>query len=242
VSIALADTSDALNTRLWPRYHVSLPILISAEGDSSKIAIPGLACEISQRGMALYGGIDLQPGDLMEVEFQNSPKMRVSGIIRNRSGFCFGLEFLEAINSPETIADEWQSGGPDGQEEDVPSWKAWFATHRGDVSVGVSALLLLFAFLTAGSQSTQDQIVPTKTAQPSLTLSEQMLVSLGFAEAPDPPKVMGNPSVQVWEDLHTALYYCPGSELYGKTPNGKFAIQRDAQLDQFEPAMRKSCE
>lgn len=241
MSTALADISDGFNTRLWPRHQVSVPVLISAEGDPSKPAIPGLACEISQRGMALYGGIDLQPGDLMEVEFQNSPKTRVSGIIRNRSGFCFGLEFLESVNSPETIDEEWQPGSPEEQEE-VPSWKAWFATHRGDVSVGVSALLLLLAFLTAGSQSTQDQIVQTQPSQPSLTLSEQMLVSLGFAEAPDPPKAMGNPGVVVWEDLHTALYYCPGSDLYGKTPNGKLTTQRDAQLDQFEPAMRKSCE
>jgi hypothetical protein len=42
--------------------------------------------------------------------------------------------------------------------------------------------------------------------------------------------------------VHTALYYCPGADLYGKTPNGKLTSQRDAQLDQFEPALRKTCE
>ena len=52
---------------------------------------------------------------------------------------------------------------------------------------------------------------------------------------------MGNPNTQVWVDVHTALYYCPGSELYGKTADGKFATQRDAQQDQFEPANRKAC-
>jgi hypothetical protein len=45
----------------------------------------------------------------------------------------------------------------------------------------------------------------------------------------------------VWIDPHTALYYCPGSELYGKTAKGKFASQQDAQLDQFEPASRRAC-
>jgi hypothetical protein len=65
---------------------------------------------------------------------------------------------------------------------------------------------------------------------------------MGLAEAPDPPEYKGNPNAQVWVDLHTALYYCPGSDLYGKTPKGKTTSQRDAQLDQFEPASRKACD
>ena len=69
-----------------------------------------------------------------------------------------------------------------------------------------------------------------------------MLVAVGLAEAPPAPVYSGNPSTQVWVDLHTALYYCPGADLYGKTPKGKFTSQRDAQLDQFEPAYRKACD
>jgi hypothetical protein len=71
---------------------------------------------------------------------------------------------------------------------------------------------------------------------------DKLLISLGLAEAPEAPEYKGNPDTQVWVDLHTALYYCPGSELYGKTPKGKLASQRDAQLDQFEPASRKACD
>ncbi|MGA2857988.1 MAG: GAF domain-containing protein [Candidatus Sulfotelmatobacter sp.] len=75
-----------------------------------------------------------------------------------------------------------------------------------------------------------------------LSLFDRMLVSLGLAEAPEPPAYKGNPQTQVWVDLHTALYYCPGTDLYGKTPKGKFTTQRDAQLDQFEPAYQKACD
>jgi len=80
-------------------------------------------------------------------------------------------------------------------------------------------------------------------ANPDADLSffDRMLISLGFAEAPDPLEDNGNPSVQVWVDLHTALYYCPGADLYGKTTTGKYTSQRDAQLDQFQPAYRKTC-
>jgi hypothetical protein len=75
-----------------------------------------------------------------------------------------------------------------------------------------------------------------------LSLFDKLLISLGLAEAPEPPPDKGNPDVQVWVDPHTALYYCPGADLYGKTPKGKITTQRNAQLDQFEPASRKPCE
>jgi len=86
---------DSINTRRWPRYHVSLPVIIAVDTSATHIAVPGLVCELSRTGMELYGGVNLQPGDLMEVEFQTSDRVRVVGIVRCRSGFCFGLEFRE---------------------------------------------------------------------------------------------------------------------------------------------------
>jgi len=82
------------NTRRWLRHPVKLPVRIITANDVSEITIPGLTTEISQGGMALYGGIPLQPGDLMEVEFQTSNRFRVAASIRDRNGYCFGLEFL----------------------------------------------------------------------------------------------------------------------------------------------------
>jgi hypothetical protein len=71
---------------------------------------------------------------------------------------------------------------------------------------------------------------------------DRVLISMGLAEPPPAQEYKGNPDTQVWVDLHTALYYCPGDDLYGKTPKGKITSQRDAQLDQFEPAYRKTCD
>jgi hypothetical protein len=84
----------------------------------------------------------------------------------------------------------------------------------------------------------------SKQPAPDADLSafDKLLISLGLAEPPEAPEYRGNPDTQVWVDLHTALYYCPGSDLYGKTPQGKITSQRDAQLDQFEPANRKACD
>jgi hypothetical protein len=84
----------APNTRRWPRHQVKLPVRIITINGVSKIAVPGLTTEISRGGMALYGGVPMQPGDLMEVEFQTSSRLRVAGSVRDRDGYCFGLEFL----------------------------------------------------------------------------------------------------------------------------------------------------
>jgi hypothetical protein len=129
--------------------------------------------------------------------------------------------------------------------------------HRGDLALGASFVLFLVTIVWAISSdhptTSADSGNPAATANapskpkkrpapPKLSTFEQFLVSTGLAEAPPAPSYSGNPNIPVWVDVHTALYYCPGTDLYGKTPQGKIASQRDAQADQFEPASRKVCD
>jgi hypothetical protein len=100
---------DSINTRRWPRYHVHLPVIVAADVGAENIAVPGLVCELSRSGMEVYSGVNLQPGDLMEVEFQTSGRIRVAGVIRSRSGFCFGLEFCAVRTEPDGAPDEPES-------------------------------------------------------------------------------------------------------------------------------------
>src|SRR6266404_5291793 len=80
------------------------------------------------------------------------------------------------------------------------------------------------------------------SSQPQLSWFSSLLVNLGLAQVPArAPAYVGNPDAPVWVDVHTALYYCKGSDLYGKTPGGRFSTQRDAQEDQFESASRLAC-
>ena len=91
------------------------------------------------------------------------------------------------------------------------------------------ALVILFVLVSSGSNA-------------NLSWYEALLVNLGVTRAPEPAQVFdGDPSARVWIDEHTRLYYCPGSDLYGKTPGGRFANQLDAQKNQFEPASRTFC-
>lgn len=138
--------------------------------------------------------------------------------------------------------------------------KSFLREHPGDLALGAAAVLFLITILWAissdGPTTSADSgnpkanaaaSTPAKTKKqappaPELSFFEQLMVGLGLAEAPPPPSYMGNPNVPVWVDVHTGLYYCPGTDLYGKTQQGKIASQHDAQLDQFEPASRKVCD
>jgi GAF domain-containing protein len=124
--------------------------------------------------------------------------------------------------------------------------------RRGDIYLAIAVILVVvvigWGILSNHSVSATGSPTAAATAhrkpapEANLSLFDRMLIGLGLAEAPPAPEYRGNPNTQVWVDLHTALYYCPGTDLYGKTPKGKFTSQRDAQLDQYEPAYRKSCE
>jgi hypothetical protein len=69
------------------------PVFIAVPGATNKV-VPGLVSKISRAGMELYAGVNLQPGEVMEIEFRTTGRtICVAGTVRNRSGFCFGLEF-----------------------------------------------------------------------------------------------------------------------------------------------------
>jgi putative methionine-R-sulfoxide reductase with GAF domain len=125
-------------------------------------------------------------------------------------------------------------------------------SRRGDVYLAI-AVILVACVIRWGVWSTHAASATGRTATAAaahrnpapdadLSLFDRALIKLGLAEAPEPPQYKGNPETRVWVDLHTALYYCPGTDLYGKTPKGKFTTQRDAQLNQFEPAYQRACD
>ncbi len=116
-----------------------------------------------------------------------------------------------------------------------PQRKHWMAEHRANLYLAAAAALLLLVLFGVGMPA------GLQGGKPQLSWFDSMLVNLGLAEAPSAPVYLGNPTTKVWVDLHTALYYCPNAELYGKTRGGKFETQREAQQDQFEPASRNAC-
>ena len=106
--------------------------------------------------------------------------------------------------------------------------------HRADLYLGTAVFVAALALLWPAASS------PRRAA---LGPWERALVTLGIAEAPAPAiHLQGDPAIEVWVDPHTALYYCPGEDQYGKTADGRVSSQHDAQMDRFEPAGRSACE
>jgi hypothetical protein len=90
--------ASPVNTRRWSRHPVELPVRVFPRGGDSKLTVQGRGIEMSEGGMTLYAGVPLKPGDLMDLEFQTPGGTRIAAIVRNRTGFCFGLEFLTPLS------------------------------------------------------------------------------------------------------------------------------------------------
>ena len=106
--------------------------------------------------------------------------------------------------------------------------------RRADVYLGTAIVVAALALLWPAAGSPR---------RAGLSPWERALVTIGIAEAPAPAiHLQGDPGIEVWVDPHTALYYCPGEEQYGKTSDGRMSSQHDAQMDRFEPAGRSACE
>jgi hypothetical protein len=138
-----------------------------------------------------------------------------------------------------------------GLHQHAAAFARFWKTRRGDIYLAIAVIMIAGVIRWEIVSRRPVAAPPAKKAtaaahQPAsreikLSVFERMLIAVGLAEAPEPPPDKGNPSVQVWVDVQTALYYCPGADLYGKTPKGKYTTQRDAQLDRYEPAYRKNC-
>jgi hypothetical protein len=93
--------------RRWQRYRLNLPIrLIVSRDEGTKIA-DGRANDISEGGMLIFAGTELRADDQVQVEFTppySSSPVRVSGVVRHRRGYNYGVEFRS-----ETLSDQEQT-------------------------------------------------------------------------------------------------------------------------------------
>jgi hypothetical protein len=137
----------------------------------------------------------------------------------------------DATTDPSISLD---GNAPSSVLQRFTDWHVKLRFHRADLYLGAAVFVAALALLW-----------PAAGAPPPAALGpwERALVTLGIAELPAPVvHFQGDPSLAVWVDPHTALYYCPGEEQYGKTTDGRFSPQREAQMDRFEPASRSACE
>lgn len=72
-----------------------------------------------------------------------------------------------------------------------------------------------------------------------------LFLSNGMAQqkkpTPTPQPSRGDPNVVVWVDTEYGYYHCPTSKLYGKTKQGVYMTQKQAQDRGYRPAYGTFC-
>ena len=91
-------TAPHTNTRRWQRHPEELQVRVLPCSRLPAIAVPGRGTRLSQGGMTLHAGVDMELDDLVEIEFPTPHPVRVMAAVRNRNGRCFGLEFLARLH------------------------------------------------------------------------------------------------------------------------------------------------
>ena len=110
--------------RRWPRYRMNVPVRLVVQRPDKTVIVSGRGMELNEGGMALFAGVELKPGQRVEIEFTPpyGQPLRVRSTVRNRSGYNYGTEFLllnrEDKQQAEQIRQVLQAmGSPSDDDE-----------------------------------------------------------------------------------------------------------------------------
>src|SRR5436305_6472214 len=82
--------------RRWQRYKLDLQLRIIVHREKTTI-FNGRGSDISEGGLLIFAGAELKDGDELFVEITppySGEPIRVRSMVRNRSGYKYGVEFL----------------------------------------------------------------------------------------------------------------------------------------------------
>jgi ribosomal protein L40E len=132
----------------------------------------------------------------------------------------------------DTFANPATDASIVASETPAPRLKLRF--KRADLYLGLAIFVAFVAVFWPAASARRSELRPW----------ERMLIAMGIADPPTQAAEVhysGDPNIKVWVDTEAALYYCPGDDLYGKSRGGYYSTQHEAQLDRFEPALRRAC-
>jgi len=110
--------------RRWPRYRINVPVRLVVQRSDKTVIVSGRGMELNEGGMALFAGVELKPGQRVEIEFTPpyGQPLRVRSTVRDRNGYNYGTEFLllngEDQQQAEQIRQVLQAmGAPHNHDE-----------------------------------------------------------------------------------------------------------------------------
>jgi c-di-GMP-binding flagellar brake protein YcgR len=93
---------DWRSVRRFPRYSIDVAVRISLVKNSQKHIFSGRGSELSEAGMAAYIPAELNLGDRVSIDMMlpySREGLSLVGIVRNRSGFRYGMEFKDITDA-----------------------------------------------------------------------------------------------------------------------------------------------
>jgi hypothetical protein len=94
--------------RRWERYAVKIRTKITVNQDGKTVSFHGEAGDVSQGGLRLFMPREMEPGVIILMELAipySSQLLAIRGLIRNRNGFSYGVEFINPTkHQQDTIA------------------------------------------------------------------------------------------------------------------------------------------
>ena len=104
------------------------------------------------------------------------------------------------------------------------------------------------AMITATYERQADPVVELQLEKAGVRLAyllnTDLTPSLAWQESersPQPAPSKGNPDAKVWVNTRSGAYHCPGTKWYGKTKEGEYMTQKQAQEKGYHPAYKDPC-
>lgn len=94
--LSCTEDSEDSPVRRWPRYHVDVRVAADVRSGGNTITQRGWGTDISEGGLAVYLACELVLGEEIDMELAlpySTIPIRVTGAVRNRDGFKYGIEF-----------------------------------------------------------------------------------------------------------------------------------------------------
>lgn len=98
--------------RRWPRYKIDVAVRLITQRAANIIVAQGRGRELGCGGIAVFAGLELSGDTLVAVEFtppQSGQPIRARGVVRNRNGYTYGIEFITENDADYTSVGQLEA-------------------------------------------------------------------------------------------------------------------------------------
>lgn len=217
------------DSRTAQRFPLTLPVRVSADGagrvsaTAVNLSCSGVYLDFLQPPAAMEL---LRPGERVQLDF----KLKVAGANRHfdLTAHVVRLDFSDsgrlgvgATIDAGALPEEWENVL---SQNVIRSSPVKPESTRGSEKppIGVAGILSWIIMLAA--------------------LAYLLWPYRSINAQPAPSGVPRNSTVQVWVEANTGTYYCAGSVLYGKTPKGRYMVEREAYGAGYRASLGRTCD